>query len=610
LLPLFCEVFNRKLLMMEFSLVDPVNCVGLLGGAKKLQKGNPGGESGQPMLFECLLGQASHIPTKGAEKMSLTSPLSDKEKNSFSIKEKKFLFVKAHNGEFPKDGNKTAQRGFFNIDSKNNISIPGNEKLEKTNKSLLGMVNLLSEKSGQKQALGEVKNLLNTGLKEIKGAIPVDGSGKTSIKNILKNSVYRVEETIVENGKTGVKELIDNKMKILHNEKPEKTNKSLPGMVNSLSEKSGQKQALGEVKNLLKAGFKVSRVEVPKDGSGKTSIKNILKNSVYRVEETIVENGKTGVKELIDNKMKILHNEKPEKTNKSLPGMVNSLSEKSGQKQALGGGKNLLKAGFKASRVEVPKDGSDKTSIKHLLNKGLKEINGAIPVDGNGKTSIKNILKNSVYRVEETIVENGKTGVKELIDNKMKILNNEISQSPPLPDKIFSVGEHHHTSIHGGRRTGSVNGRVDSYGIEPRTLINQVAKGMNRPGRVKIALTPPHLGTLDMDVIVRKNKVYVILQAENNDVKQILQSNVETLKSALRSQGLIADNISVSVQERSDSAGHFGFGRNETLLKEHNNQKENKEYPGRKRDSMDYAHSSLDEETPHVRSDGHISLFA
>jgi hypothetical protein len=473
--------------MKEFSLVDPVNCAGLLGGAKKLQEGNPDSESGQPMLFACLLGQASHIPTKGAEKMSLSLPSPDKGNTFFSIK--------GHHGEFPKDVNKIAQRGFFNIDSEKNISIPGNEK-------------------------------------------------------------------------------------------PEKANKSLPGMVNLLSTKSDQKQALGEVKNLLKAGLKASRGEVPKDGGG--SIKNMLKNSGLKGEETIVENGKTGVKKFIDHKMKILHKEIPsrEVVSGSMKQRLNNLGIEPGP----------LKPGL--SRTIVGKDDA------------FKKRRGAIPKDGGGKNSIKNMLKNPGLKGDGTIVENGKTGVAELIGNKMKILHKEISSSPSLPDKIFSVGEHHHTSFHGGSRTAAVNGRVNGYGIEARALIDRVAKGVNRPGRVKIALTPPHLGTLDMDVIVRKNKVLVILQTENNDVKHILQSNVETLKSALRSQGLIADNINVFVQERSDSAGHFGFGRNETLLKEHHNQKEDNEYPGERRNSLDYAHSSMDEETPHVLVNGHISLFA
>jgi len=46
------------------------------------------------------------------------------------------------------------------------------------------------------------------------------------------------------------------------------------------------------------------------------------------------------------------------------------------------------------------------------------------------------------------------------------------------------------------------------------------------------------------------------------------------LKIALRSQGLIADNIIVIIQEKSDSTDYSGFGRNETLFKEDNNQKE------------------------------------
>lgn len=229
--------------------------------------------------------------------------------------------------------------------------------------------------------------------------------------------------------------------------------------------------------------------------------------------------------------------------------------------------------------------------------------------DVGGKSSIENVLKHSGLKGKENIVEHGKTGIKELTDYKIEVLQKEISSSTRLVDKISPVGEYHHTDFHTAGRTTAVNESVKNYGMEPRTLINQIVNGVSKTGRVKIVLTPPHLGTLDMEVLVKNNKVHIILQTENNNVKHILQSNVETLKSALRSQGLIADNINVFVQERSDSAGYSGFGRNETLFKEGNNQNKNGKDQGGRWDALDHTPSLFDEENPSVRVDGRISLF-
>ena len=357
--------------------------------------------------------------------------------------------------------------------------------------------------------------------------------------------------------------------------------------------------------------------EYAKDVGGKSSIENVLKHSGLKGKENIVEHGKAGVKELTDHKMEILHKEISSKgvVSESLKsGLTRAVA---GKKDALGVVSESLKSGLtRAVAGKGDASGVVSESLKSGLTRAVagkaetfKKSRGEIAKDVGGKTSIENILKHSGLKGKENIVEHGKTGIKELTDYKIEVLQKEISSSTRLVDKISPVGEYHHTDFHTAGRTTAVNESVKNYGMEPRTLINQIVNGVSKTGRVKIVLTPPHLGTLDMEVLVKNNKVHIILQTENNNVKHILQSNVETLKSALRSQGLIADNINVFVQERSDSAGYSGFGRNETLFKEGNNQNKNGKDQGGRWDALDHTPSLFDEENPSVRVDGRISLF-
>ena len=281
-------------------------------------------------------------------------------------------------------------------------------------------------------------------------------------------------------------------------------------------------------------------------------------------------------------------------------------------------GKNHLLGGVtpKSQKPEVNKRGAESGSLKPGLtlaaigkDDSFKINKVAMAKDGKDKSGIKNQLKYSGLKGEETIVDHEKTGFKEITGHNTKILHNEIASPTRLVDRISSVVEYHQTSFHADEKMVAVNEKVNSYSKESRVLINQIAKGVNGPGRVKIALTPPHLGTLDMDILVRNNKVQIIIQAENNDVRQTLQSNVETLKNALSNQGLIADSINVIIQEKSDSPGNFRFGQDETLFKEDNNQKENQENPKGRKDSLDRVSSLFDEENPRIQIDGHISLF-
>ncbi len=180
------------------------------------------------------------------------------------------------------------------------------------------------------------------------------------------------------------------------------------------------------------------------------------------------------------------------------------------------------------------------------------------------------------------------------------------SLSSPSERDVSAGPYQQSTALHGAGKAPLLSG---NGGISPRTLIDQIAGGVKTPGRVRIALNPPSLGTLDMDVMVRGTKVHVVLQTDNNEVKQILQSHVESLRGSLRSQGLVADSIQVFTQDKTDGGG-YGYERNEPFFGES---------PGRERSGggrdengavSRYVPPSPGEEPRAVRSDGRISVFA
>ena len=187
------------------------------------------------------------------------------------------------------------------------------------------------------------------------------------------------------------------------------------------------------------------------------------------------------------------------------------------------------------------------------------------------------------------------------------ISRRETSSLSSPSERDFSVGTYQqNTALHGAGKAPLLSG---NGGISPRTLIDQIAGGVKTPGRVRIALNPPNLGTLDMDVMVRGTKVHVVLQTDNNEVKQILQSHVESLRGALRSQGLVADSIQVLTQDKTDGGG-YGYERNEPFFGESGG----RERDGSGRDESGavsrYVPPSPGEEPRSVRSDGRISVFA
>lgn len=107
------------------------------------------------------------------------------------------------------------------------------------------------------------------------------------------------------------------------------------------------------------------------------------------------------------------------------------------------------------------------------------------------------------------------------------------------------------------------------------SIINRVASEfrenlMSEGGRVKITLTPPSLGSLEMDVSVVNNKVKVMLIADSKDVQKILSGNIETLKTTLQTQGLTIERCDVMMQDSRDEypqgfSGQQAFGQEQAF---------------------------------------------
>ncbi len=106
---------------------------------------------------------------------------------------------------------------------------------------------------------------------------------------------------------------------------------------------------------------------------------------------------------------------------------------------------------------------------------------------------------------------------------------------------------------------------------KPQAVMSQVLDGAAQmlrdgSGRVVLTLQPPRLGTLDLDVVVQDNRVKMVMLADNQEVKQLLQAGMDDLRNALQDKGFEIDRMDVLVQNRPDQGGsdfwqEAGFAR-------------------------------------------------
>jgi len=109
--------------------------------------------------------------------------------------------------------------------------------------------------------------------------------------------------------------------------------------------------------------------------------------------------------------------------------------------------------------------------------------------------------------------------------------------------------------------SGPAAGKAENS-IAATDIISRVAAEIKESaatdgGRIKITLNPPSLGRLEMDVIVRNGKVEVVLVANNKDVQNTLNSNIEQLKGSLQNQGLTIERCDVFMQDKNEEFNRF-----------------------------------------------------
>jgi flagellar hook-length control protein FliK len=90
-------------------------------------------------------------------------------------------------------------------------------------------------------------------------------------------------------------------------------------------------------------------------------------------------------------------------------------------------------------------------------------------------------------------------------------------------------------------------------GINTQAVIDQIMdakQSMNNGyGRIRITLDPPNLGTVNLEIVVRKERIEVVMTADNSGVQQALQSRVDDVFTALQRQDLKIENFQILLQD-------------------------------------------------------------
>jgi len=107
-----------------------------------------------------------------------------------------------------------------------------------------------------------------------------------------------------------------------------------------------------------------------------------------------------------------------------------------------------------------------------------------------------------------------------------------------------------------------------------RDFVNQVVEKFeilveDGVSEAKVQLRPRHLGELKIHLAIENGTMKAVLDASTHQAKEMLESNLSSLKQSLESQGIQVKEFSVSVGQQRENHGHnnnrFGRGRHAGL---------------------------------------------
>lgn len=253
----------------------------------------------------------------------------------------------------------------------------------------------------------------------------------------------------------------------------------------------------------------------------------------------------------------------------------------------------------------------DKNDVqdKHLANAKEKIENVKIQVEDNVKVNVNNQVQDSakVEKANETMNKaglstqtlremNGKvtametgnqTGAQfgetsqEMLMRDM-LSQNATTQTTDAKTTIDFAQAMNKTSV-----TQQPQAQQNTQEAQEVNILDQIrakfaVSKQNGLQKITIGLTPESLGKVTVEIVKGQNGISAHLLADNPQAKEILDKNLDGLKSVLQSQGVNVNNVNVKVAEAGRSSDS-----NNNMFQNEENQFDSNQRDGHSRDSED-----------------------
>ncbi len=292
----------------------------------------------------------------------------------------------------------------------------------------------------------------------------------------------------------------------------------------------------------------------------------------------------------------------------------------------------------------------DKNDVqdKHLANAKEKIENVKIQVEDNVKVNLNNQVQDSakVEKANETMNKaglstqtlremNGKVTAMET-GNQTGAQFGETSQEMLMRDMLSQNATTQTTdakttvdfaqAMNKTTVTQQPQAQQNTQEAQEVNILDQIrakfaVSKQNGLQKITIGLTPESLGKVTVEIVKGQNGISAHLLADNPQAKEILDKNLDGLKSVLQSQGVNVNNVNVKVAEAGRSSdsnnnlfqnedGQFNQGSNDEHSRGDNssNQERRSEYEFMQNNAMQADNSEVEETTNTVQMEKTVSI--
>lgn len=292
----------------------------------------------------------------------------------------------------------------------------------------------------------------------------------------------------------------------------------------------------------------------------------------------------------------------------------------------------------------------DKNDVqdKHLANAKEKIENVKIQVEDNVKVNVNNQVQDSakVEKANETMNKaglstqtlremNGKVTAMET-GNQTGAQFGETSQEMLMRDMLSQNATTQTTdakttvdfaqAMNKTTFTQQPQAQQNTQEAQEVNILDQIrakfaVSKQNGLQKITIGLTPESLGKVTVEIVKGQNGISAHLLADNPQAKEILDKNLDGLKSVLQSQGVNVNNVNVKVAEAGRSSdsnnnmfqnedGQFNQGSNGEHSRGDNssNQERRSEYEFMQNNAMQADNSEVEETTNTVQMEKTVSI--